>query len=131
MACASYSRAYLRHLFAADETAVDEAAQEPVRVQTHAWVEALIPGHGWHPVDPTNRRPVGVRHVVIGHGRDYDDVAPVRGTYLGSATPSVDAEVEIRRMEPAHMAILNERPRRLNADQLEAHRRAAQQQQQQ
>ncbi|MCY4257170.1 MAG: transglutaminase family protein [bacterium] len=72
-----------------------------VRVQTHAWFEAAIPGAGWLPLDPTNQLTVGHQHVKIGHGRDYDDVPPLRGVYSGPATPEVEASVEIRRMDPA------------------------------
>ncbi|WP_419918860.1 transglutaminase family protein [Candidatus Poriferisocius sp.] len=71
-----------------------------VRVQTHAWFEAAVPGSGWLAFDPTNRMPVGRRHVKIGHGRDYDDVPPLRGVYSGPCTPDVNASVEIRRMDP-------------------------------
>ena len=94
------------YLFAADDASGsaprsgERASTAAVEVQTHAWVEAALPGQGWQPVDPTNDRVVGERHVVIGVGRDYDDVAPVRGVYQGDATPEVDATVEIRRMEP-------------------------------
>ncbi len=98
------------YLFAADETAIG-ASDVPVRVQTHAWIDAAIPGHGWLPADPTNAQPVGERHVVIGHGRDYDDVAPVRGVYVGSAVPEVDSIVEIRRMEQIDR-VMSDRPRR-------------------
>jgi transglutaminase-like putative cysteine protease len=40
---------------------------------------------------------VGQRHITIGHGRDYADVPPVRGTYSGRGRPTTDAVVEIRR----------------------------------
>lgn len=72
-----------------------------IRVQTHAWFEAAVPGLGWLPLDPTNRLEVGGQHVKIGHGRDYDDIPPLRGVYSGPGTPDVDASVEIRRMDPA------------------------------
>ena len=90
------------YLFAADETiptdgglipagGVDEAtaAAEPqtVRVQTHAWIEAALPGSGWWALDPTNGGPAGERHVVIGCSRDYGDVPPVRGTFTGERRP--------------------------------------------
>ncbi|MEM7272962.1 MAG: transglutaminase family protein [Actinomycetota bacterium] len=98
------------YLFAVDETRLDDDAQV-VAVQTHAWVEAGLPDGSWLPVDPTNNQPVGERHVVIGHGRDYDDVAPVRGVYAGEAVPAVDATVEIRRMNPVER-MMTSRPRR-------------------
>ncbi|WP_420639092.1 transglutaminase family protein [Candidatus Poriferisocius sp.] len=78
-----------------------DSAGDLVRVQTHAWFEAAVPGRGWLPLDPTNRLAVGRRHVKIGHGRDYDDVPPLRGVYSGPGTPRMEASVEIRRMDPA------------------------------
>ncbi len=86
------------YLFAADETESADSLVEgggPVSVQTHAWVEAAVPGSGWWALDPTNGGPVGERHVVIGCGRDYRDVSPVRGAFMGAATAEVDAEVVI------------------------------------
>ena len=85
------------YLFAADETAPGVDPTDVVSVQTHAWIEAAVPGAGWQAFDPTNGGPVGERHVVIGCGRDYDDVPPVRGAFMGSATADVDAEVVIGR----------------------------------
>ena len=85
------------YLFAADETALDAESSDVVSVQTHAWIEAALPGWGWWALDPTNGGTVGERHVVIGYGRDYGDVPPVRGAFTGSGTAEVDAEVVIGR----------------------------------
>ncbi|MGF1599059.1 MAG: transglutaminase domain-containing protein [Acidimicrobiales bacterium] len=87
------------YLFTSDDT-TGEITGDQARVQTHAWFEAAIPGFGWFPLDPTNRLQVGHQHVKIGHGRDYDDVPPLRGAYAGVGRPRVDAGVEIRRMDP-------------------------------
>ena len=100
-----------------------------VRVQTHAWFEAAVPGQGWLPLDPTNRLAVGRQHVKIGHGRDYDDVPPLRGVYSGPGTPEVDASVEIRRMDPARQPSTMMRPSLLAT--VKAPRTREQQQQQQ
>lgn len=100
-----------------------------IRVQTHAWFEAAVPGQGWLPLDPTNRLAVGRQHVKIGHGRDYDDVPPLRGVYSGPGTPEVEASVEIRRMNPAHQPSTLMRPSLLAA--VKAPRTREQQQQQQ
>ena len=83
------------YLFAADETAPGAEPSDLVSVQTHAWIEAAVPGAGWWALDPTNGGEVGERHVVIGRGRDYGDVPPVRGAFTGSGTAEVDAEVVI------------------------------------
>ena len=53
---------------------------------------------GWLALDPTNAPEVGLRHVKIGHGRDYDDVPPLRGVFSGAAAPSLGVTVEIRRL---------------------------------
>jgi transglutaminase-like putative cysteine protease len=86
------------YLFTADDSTGADSADDAVNVQTHAWIEAAIPGYGWLALDPTNQQQVGLRHVKIGHGRDYDDVLPLRGVYAGSSKPVVDVSVEIRRM---------------------------------
>ena len=61
----------------------------------HAWVRAWC-GHdtGWLEYDPTNAIPAGAGHVIVGYGRDYDDVCPVQGILRLSgaqrSTQSVD-----------------------------------------
>ena len=52
---------------------------------THAWVEVAAdePGPAFWGFDPTHDRPVGLSYVPIATGRDYDDVAPTSGTYVG------------------------------------------------
>jgi transglutaminase-like putative cysteine protease len=73
-------------------------------VETHAWVEALLPvagdgEHTWHPIDPTNGIPAGDAHVKIGHGRWYGDVPPVEGTFTGQASSEIEAHVTMRRLD--------------------------------
>ena len=85
------------YFFAASEQTGADVEGDEVSVQTHAWFEAAIPGWGWLALDPTNAQQVGQRHIAIGHGRDYDDVPPVRGMYSGGGRPSSDVVVEMRR----------------------------------
>jgi len=63
---------------------------------SHAWAEVLIPDGGWIAFDPTLGGPVGLRHVRIGYGRDYGDVAPVRGVYKGHAGQHLSVDVRVR-----------------------------------
>jgi transglutaminase-like putative cysteine protease len=87
-----------------------EDGADSVEVQTHAWLEALVPGGGtrgepvWVGADPTNRRLAGETHVKIGHGRTYADVPPIKGVYRGSAGAHLDARVKMTRLDPAASA---------------------------
>jgi transglutaminase-like putative cysteine protease len=63
---------------------------------SHAWAEVLTPNNGWMPLDPTLGKPVGLRHVRVAYGRDYGDVAPVRGVYKGHAGQSLAVDVRVR-----------------------------------
>jgi transglutaminase-like putative cysteine protease len=90
----------------------DSGGQESVEVDTHAWIEALLPVLGggepmWVGADPTNRGLAGENHVKIGHGRHYADVPPIKGVYRGAAVADLDARVTMTRLEgldPASIA---------------------------
>ena len=56
----------------------------------------LLPGFGWIGLDPTMGQPVGPRHVRVAYGRDYGDVAPVRGVYKGHAGQQLFVDVGVR-----------------------------------
>src|SRR5690606_25678603 len=86
------------YFFTASDATGEDTEEKVIEVQTHAWFEAAVPGFGWLALDPTNQREVGLRHIKIGHGRDYDDVPPFRGSVAGAARHDVDASVEIRRI---------------------------------
>ncbi len=60
---------------------------------SHAWVEAFIPPYGWVGLDPTVGSPCTGRHVKVAVGRDYADVAVVRGTYRGGADATLEVTV--------------------------------------
>jgi transglutaminase-like putative cysteine protease len=86
------------YLFAAPP----EGGSDSVEVQTHAWVEALLPPSSgelrWVGFDPTNRGFAGETHVKIGHGRNYQDVPPIRGVYRGPAAEHLDVAVSMHRV---------------------------------
>jgi transglutaminase-like putative cysteine protease len=62
---------------------------------SHAWVAVWCPVQGWLALDPTNKVAAGLDHVTLGWGRDYADVAPLRGVIRGGqAHPQVAVTVE-------------------------------------
>lgn len=64
--------------------------------QSHAWVGAWMgPDHGWIDLDPTNGIVVRDEHVLLGWGRDFSDVSPVRGVILGGGDHSVSVSVDL------------------------------------
>jgi transglutaminase-like putative cysteine protease len=63
---------------------------------SHAWMEIFIPEAGWFGLDPTLGAPVGAQHVRVAYGRDYRDVAPIRGVYKGNAGQHMSVDVGVR-----------------------------------
>jgi len=95
---ARYVSGYLFAPPGGDETA------DSAEVDTHAWVEALLPSaNGGEPVwvglDPTNRCLTGDHYVKIGHGRRYADVPPIKGVYRGAGTAGLDVMVKMQRLD--------------------------------
>ncbi len=63
--------------------------------ESHAWVEWFA--GDWRGYDPTNLAEVGDLHVLVGRGRDYSDVSPLRGVYAGPGVSELFVSVEITR----------------------------------
>jgi transglutaminase-like putative cysteine protease len=67
--------------------------------QSHAWVAAWMGAQdGWVMLDPTNDCVVRDEHVVLGWGRDFGDVSPLRGVILGGGEHTLNVAVDL---EPA------------------------------
>ena len=64
--------------------------------ESHAWVELSIPGIGWVEFDPTHPEPAHENYVRLAAGRDYADVPPLRGSYLGPRTEGMAVAVEVK-----------------------------------
>ncbi|MEC7568403.1 MAG: transglutaminase family protein, partial [Bacteroidota bacterium] len=65
---------------------------------SHAWFSIFIPGFGWVDFDPTNNQIPGDQHLVVGWGRDYYDVPPLKGVVYGSGKSRLSVEVDIARV---------------------------------
>jgi transglutaminase-like putative cysteine protease len=71
---------------------------------THAWAAVWTPQppgqFEWLGLDPTNNQMVDERYVVVGRGRDYADVPPLRGIiYTNSEHSVIDVAVDVVRLE--------------------------------
>lgn len=65
--------------------------------ESHAWVEFW--NGGWEAIDPTNSREVAGSHVLVARGRDYVDVAPLKGIYAGGKSESLGVAVHITELQ--------------------------------
>ncbi|MFT4213653.1 MAG: transglutaminase family protein [Microbacterium sp.] len=63
--------------------------------ESHAWVEWFA--GEWQAFDPTNGGEIGERYVLVGRGRDYNDVPPLRGVYAGPFKGELHVQVTITR----------------------------------
>lgn len=67
---------------------------------SHAWCSVWVPRLGWLDFDPTNDHLPPMDHVTVGWGRDYGDVAPVRGVVIGvSGGQQLRVAVDVTRLE--------------------------------
>lgn len=74
----------------------EAAIGQTVVGESHAWVEWFA--GDWRGYDPTNLSEVGELHVLVGRGRDYSDVSPLRGVYAGPGASELFVSVEITRV---------------------------------
>ncbi|HTW95077.1 MAG TPA: transglutaminase family protein [Tepidisphaeraceae bacterium] len=61
--------------------------------QTHAWCELFFPSAGWVGFDAANRCVVGGNFIKVGVGRDFRDVPPNRGLFIGTGKEKIDVQV--------------------------------------
>ena len=90
---ARYVSGYLR---------TDPPAGQPRMVgadASHAWVAVYVPDLGWVEFDPTNDCLADQRHLVLGWGRDFSDVSPVRGVIQGGGEHTLDVGVTVTPMD--------------------------------
>jgi transglutaminase-like putative cysteine protease len=62
---------------------------------SHAWFKIFCPGTGWVDFDPTNNIQPGEEHIIVAHGRDFDDVSPVAGILTGGGSHDVKVSVDV------------------------------------
>lgn len=65
---------------------------------SHAWFSVYTPSSGWVDLDPTNNMLPGDQHITIGWGRDYADIAPMKGIIISSGSHGLAVSVDVRRI---------------------------------
>jgi len=62
---------------------------------SHAWAAAWCEEFGWVDFDPTNNIVPSLAHVTVAWGRDYSDVCPIKGVFIGGGEHSMDVSVDV------------------------------------
>ncbi|HMP89614.1 MAG TPA: transglutaminase family protein [Kiritimatiellia bacterium] len=62
---------------------------------SHAWLSVYTPDAGWIELDPTNNQRPDNRYIVIGWGRDYSDLPPLKGVIFGGGTHNMKVSVDV------------------------------------
>ncbi|WP_025763129.1 transglutaminase family protein [Dyadobacter tibetensis] len=63
--------------------------------ELHAWAEVFLPGAGWRGFDPTEGKAIINNHICMGASADYDQLAPVMGTFKGQSSSTLTTQVDI------------------------------------
>jgi transglutaminase-like putative cysteine protease len=66
---------------------------------SHAWFSVYIPNAGWAEFDPTNNIIPHEQHILLGSGRDYHDISPLKGVVMSSGGSHLSVMVDVRREE--------------------------------
>ncbi len=66
---------------------------------SHAWLSVFVPDAGWIDLDPTNNKVPDERYIVLGWGRDYSDVPPLKGVIFGGGSPKMTVAVDVEPMK--------------------------------
>jgi transglutaminase-like putative cysteine protease len=91
---AAYASGYIRTLAAPGQ------ARWVGADATHAWVLIWCGSQrGWLGFDPTNNCTAGPDHIVVAVGRDYSDVSPLDGMFVGGKGQRIEVQVDVAAVE--------------------------------
>jgi transglutaminase-like putative cysteine protease len=62
---------------------------------SHAWLSVYCGNAGWIDVDPTNNVRTATDHISLAWGRDYEDVCPIQGVFVGGGEHTMNVSVDV------------------------------------
>ncbi len=96
---AAYVSGYIRTIPPAGEKRLEGADA------THAWVSVWCGSAiGWVGFDPTNGIEAANDHIALAVGRDFSDVSPVYGVFVGAGANELEVEVDVIPVTPLEVA---------------------------
>ncbi len=101
IACARALGIPARYVSGYMETVPPEGAAKLVGADaTHAWFALYDPTLGWLEFDPTNETVPDQRYITLAWGRDYSDIAPIRGVVRGGGeSHELSVSVDVHRLD--------------------------------
>ena len=67
---------------------------------SHAWLSVYLGGGEWLDLDPTNNVVPNLEHITVAWGRDYSDVCPLKGVFIGGGRHSLSVSVDVALIDP-------------------------------
>lgn len=67
---------------------------------SHAWLSVYLGEGEWLDLDPTNNVIPNLEHIAVAWGRDYSDVCPLKGVFIGGGRHSLSVSVDVALIEP-------------------------------
>jgi transglutaminase-like putative cysteine protease len=62
---------------------------------SHAWLGVYTGNLGWLDIDPTNNVVPSLEHITLAWGRDYSDVCPIQGVFIGGGQHGLSVSVDV------------------------------------
>lgn len=62
---------------------------------SHAWVSLFVGPGRWIELDPTNNAIPTTDHIVVAYGRDFSDVSPIDGVFIGGGEHALTVSVDV------------------------------------
>ncbi|MCA9209436.1 MAG: transglutaminase family protein, partial [Planctomycetales bacterium] len=66
---------------------------------SHAWLSVYCGPLGWVDLDPTNNVIPTTDHLTVAWGRDYSDVCPIQGVFVGGGQHTMTVSVDVEPLQ--------------------------------